>query len=51
MKEEDKILFNLIKDIESNNINLAKLQTWSKMHKVIEVASKNGKGTIKNIFE
>lgn len=41
MKEEDEILFNLIKDIESNNINLAKLQTWSQMHKIIEVASKN----------
>ena len=41
MKEEDEILLNRIKDIESNNINLSKLQTWSQMHKVIEVASKN----------
>lgn len=41
MKEEDEILLNLIKDIESNNIDISKLQTWSQMHKVIEVASKN----------
>ncbi len=38
---EQEELSNLIDEIESNDINLGGLQTWSQMHKIIEIASKH----------